>query len=288
MTASNDEVANKTPPMAEPGLQRSQTGTTAISSENKAHSEQTLLTNKFITHQPGSGLNPLVDSAAYLFSIIGKLKQLKAYRHLNKLQKELIQEIDTFQTTMRLHGYSTEYILVSRYALCATLDDVISNTPWGSQGQWDNHSIQAVFNQDNTMTHDRFFVILERIIKDPTQYIELMELMYLCLSLGFKGNYRTTEYGSSQLEQITNALYKRIRSYRGDFNKVLAPFPIKINQPSAKPNEARSISLIATATFIAIIVIFIGLGYMLDTISNQAYQELIQIGNSILYETIHS
>src|SRR5207253_1949275 len=129
----------------------------------------------------------------------------KSYRHLNKLQKELIQEINHFQQTVKAQDYRSEYILVSRYAICATLDDVISNTLWGGQGQWDNFNMLAIFNQD-TMSHDRFFAILERILKDPAQYIDMMELMYICLSLGFKGNYRATEFGSNQLEQVTNTL----------------------------------------------------------------------------------
>lgn len=285
MTASSDQVINKTH-STEPGLQRNQEAQPSASSiSNKSNSDQLLLTNKFVTHHPKSGLNPLVDAAAYLFSIIGKIKQLKSYRHLNKLQKELIHEINLFQDAAKAQGYSSEYVLVSRFALCATLDDVIANTPWGGQGQWDSHTMLAVFNQD-AMNHERFFVILERIIKDPAQYIHVMELMYICLSLGFKGNYRTTEFGSNQLEQITNALYKRIRVYHGDYNKTLAPYIIKAAQP-AKQNNAVPLWLVAMVTMSIIMVIFLGLGYMLDTISKQAYQELMHIGNSLLYETTH-
>jgi type VI secretion system protein ImpK len=251
----------------------------------KTSSDSLLLTNKFITHHPKAGLNPLVDAAAYLFSIIGKLKQLKSYRHLSKLQKELIQEINHFQETAKTQGYSSEYILVSRFALCATIDDVIANTIWGGQGQWDNYNMLSVFNQD-AMNSERFFVILERIIKEPSQYIQVMELMYICLSLGFKGNYRTTEYGTSQLEQITNALYKRIRIFRGDFSKILSPYLIKAPQ-QLKPKNKIPLWLIALITTTIILGIFLGLGFMLDTISNQAYQELMRIGHSLLYEATH-
>jgi len=285
MTASSDQVINKTP-LTKPVLQHNHEVFAPNAIAHSSNVDPTLLTNKFITPQAQSGLNPLVDAAAYLFSIMGKLKLLKSYRHITTLQKELIHEIDAFQGTARLQGYSSEYILVSRFALCATFDDLITNTNWGGQGQWDNCCLLAVFNQD-TMSHERFFVILERIIKEPAQYIDVMELMYICLSLGFKGNYRTTEYGNNQLEQITNALYKRIRTQRGEINKTLAPYPIKFIPPIKPPPAGISLWLIGLFTAAAILVIFIGLGYMLDTISEQAYQELMQIGNSILYETIH-
>ncbi|MHB1946877.1 MAG: type IVB secretion system protein IcmH/DotU [Gammaproteobacteria bacterium] len=287
MTANSESVINE-PLLHKPIPQRNEeAGSRDTAIAHKKSSSQQLLTNKFITHQTKSGLNPLVDAAAYLFSVIGKLKLLKSYRHLSNLQKELTQEINHFQDTAKAQGYSSEYIIVSRYALCATLDDVIANTSWGGQGQWDSYCLLNVFNQDS-VSHDRFFIILERIIKDPAQYIDVMELMYICLSLGFKGNYRTTEFGSNQLEQITNALYKRIRIQRGDYNNSLAPYAIKPIQASKSVNTGIPLWLVTLITAAIILVIFLGLGYMLDTISNQAYQELMHIGKSLLYETTHS
>lgn len=249
------------------------------------HSNQILLHSKFITHNPKAGLNPLVDAAAYLFSSIGKLTFLKSYRSLHKLQKELITEINTFQETAKAQGYSSEYILVSRYAVCATVDDIITHTSWGGEGQWDNYSILTVFNQEATQP-DRFFLILERIVKDPGLYIDVMEFMYICLSLGYKGNYRSSIYGNYQLEKITHSLYRHIRSYHGDYTKVLSPYPVK--QPSItakkKPrNISYTFAFLTTASII--MSLFIGLGYILDTTSNQTYQELLHIGKSIFYES---
>ena len=184
MTFSSESVLNKSQPLETKSLRTSEADSQQI--VKKSPTNQLILSNKFITHHAKAGLNPLADAAAYLFSIIGKLKQLKSYRHLNQLQKELIEEINQFQEIAKTHGYSSEYILVSRYALCATLDDMIANTIWGGQGQWDAHNLNSVFNQE-AANNERFFIILERIIKDPAQYIDVMELMYICLSLGFKG-----------------------------------------------------------------------------------------------------
>lgn len=249
-------------------------------------SQQIVLRNPFIVHHPKSGLNPLTDAAAYLFSLAGKLKQLKTYQHLSKLHKELIAEINTFQERAKEHGYGSEYILVSRYALCATLDEIISHTSWGAQGQWDSYNLLTAINQEQTQA-DRFFIILERIVKDPTLYIDVMELMYICLSLGYKGQYRTTEFSSNQLEQIINSLYKHIRAFRGDFNKTLSPFPIKPVSPlmTASSNiKKMPMWLIILLTSTLILVIFVGFGSLLDKFSNQTYQDLLNIGQASTYE----
>ena len=248
-------------------------------------SSQLLLSGKFVTHTAKSGLNPLVDTSAYLFSIMGKLKQMKSYRHLSKLRKELIREINTFQDVAKSHGYSSEYILVSRYALCATLDDIITNTPWGAQGQWDSHTLLAAFNQES-INQERFFVILERLIKDPNLYIDIMEFMYICLSMGFKGHYRSSEFNNNQLDQITNSLYKRIRAYRGDFTKTLSPFSVKPPVSGPKTGVKNmplwlSVLLVASVS----LALFAGIRYLLNMTSTEAYQDLTSMGKMTAYET---
>lgn len=248
------------------------------------HSSQ-LLPSKVVHHAPKAGLNPLVDAASYLFSALGKLRALDQHRQLGKLQQELINEINVFQETVKPLGYNAEYIVVCRYAICATFDDILSHTIWGAHGQWEAHSLLSAFNQDK-QHQDKFFTILERAIKEPALYIDLMELMYICLSLGYKGQYRATEHSQFQLEQITNNLYKHIRAYRGSFNKTLSPTPLKSSKTSSKKTSRASYSplFILFVTACVIMTIFISLGYLMDVISNEAYKNITQIENTTPYQ----
>lgn len=236
-----------------------------------------LLPSKVVVHHPKAGLNPLVDNAAYLFSVLAKLKYIKSFRLLGKLQKELIQEINSFQETAKKHGYNPEYLVVCRYILCATFDDIIANTTWGGHGQWDTYGLLAALNQD-THHQDKFFIILERALKEPALYIDLMELIYLCLSMGYKGQYRRTEHNQYQLEQITNNLYKHIRAYRGSFTRTLSP-SLKSAKSAGKTVIERRLSLLSILFFTACIniTIFISLGYLMDVISNEAYKNVTQV-----------
>jgi type VI secretion system protein ImpK len=256
----------------------------SLSLAKNTASSHMLLHNKFILHNPKCGVNPLADAAAYIFSSIGKLKQLKSYRHINKLQKELISEINTFQDHAKTSGYSSEYILISRYALCATMDDIIQHTPWGRDAEWENqYSILRTFNQESA-SDDRFFVILERIIKDPALYIDVMELMYICLSLGYQGNYRHTEMQDNPLEKITHTLYKHIRAFHGDFSKALSPFPIKPSISHKTKTSKMSYVFTFFMTAIVILILCIVFSVLFENISNQAYSALTHIGKSTPYE----
>lgn len=230
--------------------------------------KQLLLTSKPLFHRPEAGVNPLVDAAAYLFSIMGKLKHIKSYKNLARLHKELIEEIENFQETLRTYSYSmenlAEYIPISCYALCMTLDDIILNTLWGSQGRWDEYRLVFSFS-DQPLSHENFLIILERLVRDPAIYIDVMEFMYICLSLGmgYKYQHQVSGFNNEQLEQILQSLYKRIRAHRGNFNKILSPYSIK--PPTVMPREEKMpgwlMILITTSFFLGL---FAGAKYLFD------------------------
>src|SRR5262245_35853374 len=71
---------------------------------------QTLLSSKLMPHVPEVCLNPLVDAASYLFSMMGRLIHLKSYSDLNQLYADLVQEIEAFQSTIETYSYKKEYI----------------------------------------------------------------------------------------------------------------------------------------------------------------------------------
>lgn len=243
---------------------------------------QLISRNKFISHHPTAGINPLVDAAGQLFSMMGKLKRFSFHHHLNNLHIELISDLKNFEHLARAQGYSAEYILVSRYTLCSTLDDVISTTPWGNEGRWNEFSLLSTLNHESTAS-GQFFIVLEQIVKNPNQYIDLLEFIYICFSLGFKGGYRASEITHNQLEQICNILYKHIRAHYGSFNKTLSPFPIRPIAPDRSPTKTPA-GLTLVTTFIIIFSIFISLAFLLEIFSNKPFQALAQIGNILQHE----
>lgn len=247
-----------------------------------------VLRHSELHHHPHAQLNPLVDAANYFFSLLGKLKQRKSCQKLQKIQHEMIQEINHFQQNVQNYGYSPEYLVVCRYLLCATFDDVISHTTWGAKGVWESYSLLAAFKQ-HTFHQDKFFNILERAIKEPSVYIDMMELIYFCLSIGYKGRYRATEHSQFQLEQITNHLYKHIRAYRGSFSKTLSPVPLRQSKSAKKiaPRQTHPL-FILFVTVCIVMAIFISLGYLMDVISNEAFKNIKQIKTPVASSAIQS
>ncbi len=63
------------------------------------------------------------------------------------------------------------------------------NTPWGAQSDWSTQSLLVTFHRE-AAGGEKFFQILDRVSGEPQRYRALLELLYVCLALGFEGKYR--------------------------------------------------------------------------------------------------
>ncbi len=169
-----------------------------------------------------SGINPLVSAAAALLGLVNQLRNAMRHADINGLRAHVVEEMRNFENSSRAAGVSPENLLAARYALCTLMDETVLSTPWGSESLWSKQSLLSTFHNE-TWGGEKFFVILERVSDDPTRNIDLMELLYLCLALGFEGKYRVLERGRAKLEELQDNLYRRIRSVRGDFERDLSP-----------------------------------------------------------------
>ncbi len=135
------------------------------------------------------GLNPLVAAAAPLLQLLGRLRTTYSQPNVDDLRERTIQQVRTFERHARDAGVPREQLAPAHYALCASIDDVVLNTPWGSSGSWGARSLVASFHQE-VRAGERFFVLLNQMKENPGNFLPVLELMYLCISLGFQGQYR--------------------------------------------------------------------------------------------------
>jgi type VI secretion system protein ImpK len=133
----------------------------------------------------------------------------------------LIEMVRTFEKNGRAFGVPDEQLGVARYCLCTFIDEAISATPWGA-GLWGRRSLLVTFHNEAS-GGERVFVLLQRLAQTPVVQIDLLELIYVILSLGFDGRYRLIENGRSQLETIRERLEQMIRAQRPSVERALSP-----------------------------------------------------------------
>lgn len=162
----------------------------------------------------GAGLNPLVRAATPLMMLVGQLRATPAMSDVAGLRRYVLEEIRRFEESARSAGMSNEVTLAARYALCAALDEAVLSTPWGAHTEWSQQTLLVTLHRE-AWGGEKFFEMLSRISQDPGRHIDLMELQYICIALGFAGRYHVSAGGSAQLTRIQQDLYRAIRTYRG-------------------------------------------------------------------------
>jgi len=167
-------------------------------------------------------LNPLESAASGLLALITRLNNVASHPDPVGLKNQLSQEIKIFQDEAFHKGIEQNTVHTARYVLCTTLDEAVLNTPWGHASGWAQQSLLSHFHKE-VSGGEQFFKILKSLGKNPTKNKDLLELMYLCLALGFEGRYRITEGGKDKLIKIRDWLYRLISRERSASEHQLSP-----------------------------------------------------------------
>jgi type VI secretion system protein ImpK len=166
--------------------------------------------------------NPLVRCAYPLLAVAGQLRNSLSHPDPAGLRNRLVGEVRGFETCARAQGLLDATVLPARYALCSLIDEAVLGTPWGSESIWSKQGLLISFHSE-AWGGEKFFHALDRLMAYPGGNLPMLELMYLCLTLGFEGRYRVREGGRDQLEAVRERLYQTIRRQRGDPERELSP-----------------------------------------------------------------
>ena len=168
------------------------------------------------------GLSPLVAAAASLLQLMIRLRNTVNQPDPGDLRERAVQAMRRFEQQSRDSGVPIELLRPAHYALCASLDDVVLNTPWGSTGVWDARSLVSTFHQE-VRSGERFFDLLTQMRQNPGRFLPVIELMYLCMSLGFQGRYRLSPRGPAELDRLREETYALILRQRQLAEPELSP-----------------------------------------------------------------
>jgi len=167
-------------------------------------------------------LNPLVAAASSLLSEVVRLKHSFEGEDLRALNQRLSGELKLFEHRALHDGAESSQVMAARYVLCTAIDEAVVTTPWGNESEWSQMSLLSSFHNE-TFGGEKFFQLLERLSRNPIKHLPMLELMYLCLSLGFEGKYRVMPRGMLELEAVRDSLYRQIRQLRGDVPREVSP-----------------------------------------------------------------
>lgn len=168
-----------------------------------------------------AAVNPLVSAASPLLWLAGRLNESDPPEDIAEFRSRVMDEIRHFETSAMARDVPDRLVRISRYALCAIIDDIILNTRWGAVSGWTSSSLVGLLYNE-TWGGERFYDLLAQLQRQPEQNIDALELMAICLAIGFAGKYRVMEGGQGQLTRLRHDLYRTIRRVRGPYERNLS------------------------------------------------------------------
>ncbi len=167
------------------------------------------------------GLNPLLAAANPLLLLVPKLRHTRSVPDPAALRATLVQAVRDFEAHARRLDIAPERVMAARYVLCTMLDEAASDTPWGGSGGWARHSLLAEFHNES-FGGEKVFQLMARLAEKPGANLDLLELIYAAVALGFEGRYRVIDGGRAQLEAVRTKLAQLIGRERGAYPAALA------------------------------------------------------------------
>ncbi|WP_442963969.1 DotU family type VI secretion system protein [Pseudomonas sp. MM211] len=170
----------------------------------------------------GLGLNPIEAAAGPMLALLTRLRSTISHPAPASLRAQLLGYLRQFEDKARAAGVAQDEVMLARYVLCTALDEAVLSTPWGSASDWSKQSLLITLHNE-AWGGEKVFQLLDHCLQNPRQRLNLLELLYLCISLGLEGRYRVMQDGRSQLDALRERVSATIRSTRGEIERELSP-----------------------------------------------------------------
>ena len=220
-----------------------------------------------------ASLNPLVQAAAPLLTAAPRLRAMIRHPNPQALRAQLGESVKRFEAAARAQNLPNEQIVAARYVLCTLLDESASSTPWGGSGAWSAQSLLVQFHNEG-WGGEKVFQLLTRLAENPGQHRNLLELVYVALSLGFEGRYRVLDNGRAQLDSVRERLAQIVRQQAGTAEKTLSTQWQGVAAATQRLRDGIPLWVVAAAAALLLMLVFIVLRLSLSAQTDPTFAAL--------------
>ncbi|AYO23016.1 type VI secretion system protein TssL, long form [Vibrio owensii] len=222
------------------------------------------------------GTNPILAEANGILSIIGQIRATATHSDVFFLKETLAQKLRDYENRLRQKNINLETIDTARYCLCCAIDEAILNTNWGSQSAWSHDSLLTSF-YSSSQGGEAFYQHLEKCMSFPESHLDLLELMYVCLSLGFVGQYRLEKNGLEAHRRLRKQVMATLKNHGRGLQQGLNDNVEARLLNGAQISERAPLWVVCSVTLALLVCIFMYFSYDLNKASNRTFTNLINL-----------
>jgi type VI secretion system protein ImpK len=135
-----------------------------------------------------------------VFALVSTLQANKDFGEPEELAVRTLQLLNNVKETCRKNGKNPGWVVDAQYAVVAFVDESMNRSNWHGQQAWQRYPLAARLGLDANLG-EVFFQRLNDWQRSPEPPAELLEVFYVCLALGFRGQYFTSQETLSDIRR---------------------------------------------------------------------------------------
>ena len=207
--------------------------------------------------------NVMLAEAAPVLALAAGMRSGRVRTPLPQFHQQATRAIQNFERGIG-NSYPEDMRQRAKYAVCATIDDVAQNLPGAGNdsAEWARRSMVVQFFREN-IGGDRFWQLVEDMLRSPAQNRDLIELFHACLAAGFEGRFRTMPDGRQRLHEVMGRLQGALEHVRSLSMLEMSPRWKGEQAPLGKVGLWTYVAIAAAAAAAVLLLVYIVLRLLL-------------------------
>ncbi|QXD13866.1 type IVB secretion system protein IcmH/DotU [Rhodocaloribacter litoris] len=216
----------------------------------------------------------LAEIYAPCFTLILQLRGSREFGDADVLRRRIKDLFDQAEREAMRAGISGEEIRNARFALVAFIDETVLSSDWSQKDRWVARPLQLEL-YERYDAGEVFFDRLQELLQQPGVHAEVLEVYYLCMTLGFKGRYQLHE--QERLRILIEECFAALNRAPGMQAAQLAPHGRPRGQVAAEVRSKIPAWAIAAAAAGLALLIYIGMTFYVSGVADRTVQTIEQV-----------
>ncbi len=213
-------------------------------------------------------VNPLLECCTSLFALTAPFRGGDRGESLpGNYRERILAGFDEMERMAFERKITMQVVKDARYAMAAYVDEVVLTSQWPGRMDWMAKPLQLEFFGDHS-AGEGFFTRLAELRQGGERNLDLLELYFVCLQLGFEGAYRFK--GLEQLMALQVDLKAQIDGYRGTRSLRLSPRGLPRETAFTRARNEIPYWVIGTVTAAAVFFTYVGYSYVTDRMTEES------------------
>lgn len=213
----------------------------------------------------------LAEVYAPCFTLILQLRASREFGDAEVLRRRIKDLFDRAEAEGLRHGVASQDLREAKFALVAFIDETILSSDWSQKDRWVTRPLQLEF-YDRYDAGEEFFVRLEGLLAQPARQADVLEVFYLCMTLGFKGRYEL--YEQERLRILIEEAFAAVSRTPGKGVEVLSPHGKPRGQIATEVRSKLPVWVIAVFAVGLALLIYIGMSLYMNSAAGSAVRAI--------------